>query len=154
MNAPTPTRPVALLFNDPIETSRWVFEQDEMEDLRRDDPTRVVLVNYLDVIAVKLTETQRSELEHIYRSEPLSIHDHDRTPHMWVRFVSRRTTILAMARHGLIADGPYPDLQVGGYKALLTPRGYAVRAWLRYQHRPLYWAIRTLAADPGKEQTP
>lgn len=148
------TEPVALKLADSIEDARWIFDPNEAEQIAREDPSLLISRGDLDVLVGKLSQSMRDELEHVYRRESGSIHEHDREPYMWVRFVTRRSTVDALAARGLIADGPYSDYPVGGYRARLGTLGFAVRAWLRYQQRDLRRGVRALATGEPLDADP
>lgn len=76
---------------------------------------------------MRLTPTQAAELIHVLAAEPNSVHEHDRDPFEWVRFVSRRSTVEALVRRGLCETPIMHDYPVGGYRARLTRAGLVER---------------------------
>lgn len=94
---------------------------------------------------MKLSKVQADELAHVFREEPSSIHEHDREPYRYVRFVSRRSTVEALVRLGLCEPPIMHDYPVGGYRARLTKAGVEERARVRAERAATWDAVRRIA---------
>lgn len=95
--------------------------------------------------APKLSKTQRAELEHVFAARPNGVDERDRHPELFVRMVSRRSTIEALHRLGL-CEQPYRDWPEGWY-ARLTLAGMDARWNLRSASAEVRRALRRLVTS-------
>lgn len=91
---------------------------------------------------VRISKTQQAELEHVVRAHPDGVDERDRHPELFLRMVSRRSTVAALQRLGLCEE-PYRDWP-DGWHARLTPAGIEERRRLRAARAELRRAIRRM----------